>query len=70
MESVWRRIAPKAYFEVSVAMANGLAKSGSWRIGFDRNSYFKLLKDACVSVVQSHWWSFLVRSRRGWAMVE
>ena len=48
-----------------MAMASGLAKSGSWRMGFDRNSYFRLLKDACISVVQSHRWSFLIRSRRG-----
>ena len=59
-----------AYFEASVAIANGLVKSGSWRTGFDRNSCFKLLKDACVLAVQSQWWSFLVRSRRGQAMVE
>ena len=63
-------MAHKAYFKVSVAIANGLAKSGSWRTGFDRNSYFKLLKDVCASVVQSHQWSFLVRLRRGWAIIE
>ena len=51
MELVWRRIAPETYFKASVAMANGLAKSGSWRMGFNRNSYFKLLKDVCVLAV-------------------
>ena len=44
-------MAPEAYFKTSVAMANGLAKSGSWRMGFNRNSYFKLLKDVCVSAI-------------------
>ena len=70
MESVWRRIAPEEYFEALVMIANGLVKSGSWRTGFDKNSHFKLLKDACVLAVQSQQWSFLVRSRMGWATVE
>ena len=70
LESVWRRIAPEAYFEVSVVIVNGLAKLGSWRMGFDRNSCFKLLKDACISAVQSQQWSFLMRSRRRQAMME
>ena len=53
-----------------MVIVNGLVKLGSWRIGFDRNSYFKLLKEAYILAVQSQWWSFLVRSRRGQAMVE
>ena len=57
----------EAYFEASVVMANSLVKLGSWRTGFNRNSCFKLSKDTCVLAVQSHQWSFLMRSRRGQA---
>ena len=44
-ESVWKRIAPEAYFEVSVAMAKGLEKSERWRTGQERKSYFNSSKD-------------------------
>ena len=43
--SVWRRMAPEVYFEVSVAMVKGLAKSGRWRTGWDKKSFFSSLKD-------------------------
>ena len=69
-ESVWRRIAPEAYFEVSVAMANSLEKSGRWRMEQERKSFLSLLKDCWQAGVQSHQLSFLVRSRRGQATVE
>ena len=45
LESVWRRIVPEAYFEASVAMAKGLAKSGRWRTGRERKSLFSASKD-------------------------
>ena len=45
MASVWRRMAPEAYFEASVAMAKGLAKSGRWRMGRERKRLFSSLKD-------------------------
>ena len=44
-ESVWRRMVPEVYFEASVAMAKGLVKSGRWRTGHDRKSFFSSLKD-------------------------
>ena len=45
LESVWRRMALKAYFEASVAMVKGLEKSGRWRTGCERKSLFSLSKD-------------------------
>ena len=56
--------------DASVAIANGFEKSGSWRMGFDRNNCLRLSKDVCASGVQSQQWSFLVRLRRGRATVE
>ena len=44
-ESVWRRMAPEAYFEASVAMTKDLEKSGRWRTGRDKKSFFKSLND-------------------------
>ena len=70
MKSVWRRMVLEAYFKASVVIANGLMKLGSWKMDLDRNNCFRLSKDACASVIQSQQWSFLIRSRRGWAMVE
>ena len=63
-------MAPEASLDVSVAMANGFEKSGSWRMGFDRNNHLRLSKDVYASGVQSQWWSFLVRLRRGQATME
>ena len=58
------------YLEVSVAIANGLEKSGRWRTGHDRKSCFSSSKDCWHMRVQSHQLSYLVRSRRGWVTVE
>ena len=37
-------MAPDAYFEASVAMAKGAERLGRWRIGLDRNRYFRVSK--------------------------
>ena len=63
-------MALEASLDVSVAIANDFEKSGSWRMGFDRNNCLRLSKDICASGVQSQWWSFLVRLRREQATVE
>ena len=36
---------PKVYLETSVAMVKGLEKSGRWRTGHDRKSFFSELND-------------------------
>ena len=38
-------MAPEVYLEVSVAMAKGLVKSGRWKTGHDRKSFFSKSKD-------------------------
>ena len=38
-------MASEAYFETSVAMVKGFVKSGRWRTGQDRKSFFSPLKD-------------------------
>ena len=53
-----------------MAMAKGLEKSGRWRMGRDRKSFFKSLNDCWQAGVQSHQLSILVRSRSGQAAVE
>ena len=63
-------MAPEASLDALVAIANGFEKLESWRMGFDRNNHLRLSKDICASGVQSQWWSFLVRLRRGWVTVE
>ena len=35
----------EAYLEASMAIAKGLAKSGRWRTGCDRKSFFSELND-------------------------
>ena len=63
-------MASEAYFEASVAMANGLEKSGRWRTRRERKSLLSSSKDCWQVRVQSHWLSFFVRSSRGRVMVE
>ena len=46
-------MALEASLDVSVAMANSFEKSGSWRMGFNRNNCLRLSKDVCASGVQS-----------------
>ena len=70
MELVWRRMAPEAYFEVSVVMAKGLEKSGGWRTGRNRKSFFSELNNCWQVEVQSQQLSFLMRSRRRQVTVE
>ena len=59
LESVWRRIASKAYLEASVAMAKGLEKSGRWRTKHDRKSFFSKSNNCWQAEVQSQRLSFL-----------
>ena len=63
LESVWRRMTPEAYLEVLVVMVKGLKKSGRWRTGCDRKSFFSESNDCWQVGVQSQQLSFLVRSK-------
>ena len=65
MESACRSMPPDMYFEVSVAMAEGLEVSGRWRTGLVRKQFFSLLKVFWQELFQFHEVSFLVKSRRG-----
>ena len=61
---------PDAYFAASVAMAKGLEVSGRWSTGLVRKQFFSLLKVFWQELFQFHGVSFLLRSRRGQAMLE
>ena len=58
-------MAPEVYLETSVAMAKGLEKSGRWRMGQERKSFFSESNDCWQVGVQSQRLSFFVKSRRG-----
>ena len=46
---------PQGIFQGISGNSEWFSKLGSWRTGFDRNSHFKLLKNACALAVQSQW---------------
>ena len=70
MELACRSTPPDAYLEASVAMAKGFEVSGRCRTGLVRKQFFSLLKAFWQELFQFHGVSFLVRSRRGQAMLE
>ena len=70
MESACRSMPPDTYLEASVAMAKGLEVLGRWRTGLVRKQFFSLLKAFWQELFQFHGVSFLVKLRRGQAMLE
>ena len=70
MELACRSTPPDAYLEASVVMAKGLEVSGRWRMGLVRKQFFSLLKAFWQELFQFHRVSFLVKLRRGRAMLE
>ena len=70
MELACRSMPPDVCLEASVAMVKGLEVSGRWRTGLVRQQFFSLLKAFWQELFQFHGVSFLVKSRRGQAMLE
>ena len=61
---------PEPYLEASVVMVKGAVRSGRWRTGFDRNRDLRVSKEVWHVEDQLQGMFFLVRSMRGWVMLE
>ena len=61
---------PSAKSDASVSIKNCQVLSGEWRMGYELQRSFNVLKLACSSAPHLHWWSFFVRSFKGQATAE
>ena len=61
---------PEAYLEASIAIAKGAVRSGRWSTGFNRKRNLRVLNEVWHAGDQFQGRFFLVRSMRGWAMLE
>jgi len=68
--SLWLRMSPIAYLEVSVFTKNGCVKSGYCRSGSEHNEFLSNKNVSSCAFVHSNLMSFLSKFSKGWIVLE